>query len=250
MRPTIVVSLLVCLLAAIPAASATKRAVKPLTLVPYAGVLTDATTSQPVAGVELRSGTQVATSNASGNFTLQVPVGRPTGVTAHRTGYQDLSFEVTVPFGGGGIPVSFPLPPTPSAPIALQPLPTVSVRLTSGQTVHLDSDSVQFAYVLPFETPQGSNSANFCMIDGKAWSPDRGDLSQIIGPAAPLSNAACCKLGPMLGVDVKIKGTGLAIKVAFADSCFGYDIDFVGRDHESAQYIYLNFKDIALITFP
>ena len=263
MRFTFAVSSFVCLLAAIPAAGATKRAVKPVQLVAFTYSLYDTTTQQPVIGATVSSGTQSTTSDSSGFFTLQIPLGRPTTVNVHRTGYDDLTFNVLMPFNDVSIPVSVPYSPLPvitypsgsppqtaSTGVALQPRTPVSVRLTSGQTVHLDFDSVQFAYVLPFQTPQGSNNASFCTISGTSWTPDRGDLAQIIGPATPVTNAACCKLGPMLAVNVKEKGTNLAIQVAFADSCFGYDIDFVGRDHESGQYVYLNFKDIALITFP
>jgi hypothetical protein len=248
MRITFGVSLVVCLVAAVPATSATKRAVQPVALAAYRGTLLDAVTQAPVAGVELRSGSQMAISDASGDFTLQVPIGRPVLVTAHRTGYQDTTFTALVPFNSSGIPVSAPLP-QPGGLIGLQPLPTVLVQLTFGQTVHLDSDSVQFAYVLPFETPQGTNNASFCKSDGTSWNPDRGEFAQITGPATSVTSSACCKLGPMLAVDVKMKN-GDAAKVTFVDSCFGYDIDFVGRDHESAQYVYFNFKDIALITFP
>jgi hypothetical protein len=263
MRSTLAVSFLVCLLAAVPATSATKRAVKPLPLVVFSYSLFDSATQQPVIGADVRAGSEFTTSDSTGSFTIKVPSGRPTLVTVHRTGYNDLTFSVLIATNNVSIPVSFPLPVVPvitfpsgappqnsSSGVALQSQTPVSVRLTSGQTVHLDADSVQFAYVLPFETPQGANNASFCTSDGSPWSPDRGEFSQIIGPATTVSNAACCKLGPLLGVNVKMKGTGLAIPVTFADSCFGYDIDFVGRDHESAQYVYLNFKDIALITFP
>ena len=263
MRTTVAVSLLLCALAALPAASATKRAVQAVPLVAFTYSLVDATTSQPVIGAEVRTGTQVAISDTSGNFTLQIPQGRPTAVTVHRTGYDDITFTVLIPLPGSGIPVSFPLPGYPApvitypngAPaqsqngVPVQPRSPVAVRLSSGQTVHLDADSVQFAYVLPFETPQGSNSASFCKSDGTAWTPDRSEFAQITGPATSVSNSACCKLGPLLAVDVKMK-SGDAAKVTFADSCFGYDIDFVGRDHDSAQYVYFNFKDVALITFP
>ncbi|HEX7191355.1 MAG TPA: hypothetical protein VF381_07265, partial [Thermoanaerobaculia bacterium] len=190
MRVSLGVSLVVCLLAAVPATSATRRAVQPVALVPFTGTLTDATTQQPVAGVEVRSGSQLSISDSTGTFALQVLLGRPNILITHRTGYQDATFNVTVPFNGVGIPVSFPLPQPPGTSIALQPLPTVLVQLTSGPTVRLDSDSVQFAYVLPFETPQGANNASFCKSDGTAWFPDRSEFARITGPATSLSSSA------------------------------------------------------------
>jgi hypothetical protein len=243
MRITFAVSLLVCLVAAAPATSATKRAVQQLPTMIFSGAITDATTGHPVVAAEVRNGTEVAFTDAQGLFTLRIPAARPTVIVIHRTGYEDVSFAVPPP--------TTPAPVTPvSGPsIAMQPRPPVVVELTSGQTVHLDADSVQFAYVLPFETPQSANNASFCRSDGTSWTPDRGDFAQITGPATSVTSSACCKLGPMLAIDVKMKN-GDAEKVTFADSCFGYDIDFVGRDHESAQYVYFNFKDVALITFP
>lgn len=251
-----------------PLLAATKRAVQPVATIPFSYNLYDATSGHPVVGAEVRSGTQLAISDAQGNFTIPVLNGRPTLVIVHRTGYDDLMFSVTV--SGSSIPVSFPLPgagpvitypnvpppvsqPAPPTPpaigIPLQPRATVSVQLASGQTAHLDADSVQFAYVLPFATPEGSNSASFCRSDGTAWTPDRGEFAQVTGPATSTTNSTCCKLGPLLAVDVKMK-SGESAKVTFTDSCFGYDIDFVGRDHDSAQYVYFNFKDIAQIVFP
>jgi hypothetical protein len=266
----------VCALIASPLLAATKRAVQPLATVPFSYNLYDVTTGHPVVGAEVRSGTQLAISDAQGNFTIPVLNGRPTLVIVHRTGYDDLMFSVTLT-QGSSIPVSTPLPggipvitypnlpppvsqpspqpapqPTPSPSqtgIPLQPRATVTVQLTSGQTTHLDADSVQFAFVLPFATPEGSNSASFCKTDGTAWTPDRAEFAQIAGPATLTTNNACCKLGPLLAVDVKMK-SGESAKVTFADSCFGYDIDFVGRDHDSAQYVYFNFRDVALVVFP
>jgi len=281
MRRSIPISLLVCALVAGSALAATKRAIQPLGMVAFSYSLYDATTSHPVVGAEVRSGSQLAITDAQGNFTIPILNGRPTLVTVHRTGYDDLLFSVTLS-QGSSIPVSTPLPsggtpvitypnapppvsqpspqpapqptpqpqPTPPANgIPLQPRATVTVQMTSGQTTHLDADSVQFAYVLPFATPEGSNSATFCRSDGTAWTPDRAEFAQIAGPATSTTNTACCKLGPTLAVDVKMK-SGESARVTFTDSCFGYDIDFVGRDHDSAQYVYLNFKDVALIVFP
>jgi hypothetical protein len=280
MRSSLAVSLLVCALLGGSAEAATKRAVKPVETIPFTYNLYDSVTGHPVVGAEVRSGTQLAITDAQGGFTIAVlGGGRWTMVTVHRTGYDDLTFNVSFPVAPS-VPISTPLPPNavitypvnpstpaptpvpapaptptpvpapPPAGIPLTPHAPVSVQLTSGQTVHLDADSVQFAYVLPFETPQGSNAASFCRSDGTAWTPDRSEISQITGPATTITNSACCKLGPLLGVDVKLKSGGQTLKVTFADSCFGYDIDFVGRDHESAQYLYFNFKDVALITFP
>src|SRR5437660_9644333 len=113
MRSTVAVSLLVCLLAAFPAASATKRAVKPILPVYFNYTLFDTATQQPVIGAEVRSGTQSTTSDASGNFSLQVTPGRSTSITVHRTGYADLTFAVLIPSSEAGIPVSFPLPTIP-----------------------------------------------------------------------------------------------------------------------------------------
>ena len=69
------------------------------------------------------------------------------------------------------------------------------------------------------------------------------------GPAALATNAACCKLGPALAINVEMK-TGEKERVLFTDSCFGYDCIFTGRDHESAQYVYVKFTDVATIDFP
>jgi hypothetical protein len=271
MRPSLVVSLLVCALVAGSSLAATKRAVQPLGMILFTYTLYDATTGHPVVGAEVRSGTQLAISDAQGTFTIPILNGRPTLVIVHRTGYDDLMFSVTLsqvsaipvstPLPGGAPVITYPNSPppapqpapqpptTPANGIPLQPRATVSVQLTSGQTTHLDADSVRFAFVLPFATPEGSNSASFCKSDGTAWTPDRAEFAQIAGPATSTTNSTCCKLGPLLAVDVKMK-SGESAKVTFADSCFGYDIDFVGRDHDSAQYVYFNFKDVALIVFP
>ena len=243
MRITFLVSLLVCLVAAVPATGATKRAVKPIPTVPYSGLIVDATSGHPVVAAEVRNGTEVVLTDTQGLFTLRLPAGRPTEITIHRTGYDDLTVSI------GGAQVTAPTFPVSSTEITMQPRPQVVVQLTTGQTIRLDSDSVQFAYVLPFQTPQGANNASFCRSDGSSWSPDRAEFARITGPATSVTSSACCKLGPMLSVDVKMKN-GDAAKVTFADSCYGYDIDLSGRDHDSAQYVYLNFKDIALITFP
>jgi hypothetical protein len=253
------------------------RAQKPVAMGVFTYAVYDANTGRPVVGAEVTSGSQTVVTDAYGLFSLLLPEGRPEAVTVHRSGYVDITFTVVIPLPSQGAPVSGPaspayeitlpagtLPPGAVSPPASNNQPTlpptaayipltgrspVSVRLTSGATTLLDAETVQFAYVLPFATPEGSNAASFCRADGTASSPDRSDFAQIIGPAKKATSAACCNLGPVLTVDVKMKSGEMAT-VSFADSCFGYDIVLAGRDRQTAEYVYFKFTDIALVTFP
>jgi hypothetical protein len=274
MRPRPLISALVFLLVATAGFAGKTRAVKQVEQQYFTYAIFDATTQRPVVGAEVSSGGQTAVTDATGEFMLFLAAGRPVAVTVHRSGYEDLTFTVTIALRGPASPVSGPIGPSysitlppntvaspPSVPagpqptppnqayIPLTPRPPVTVKLTSGVTSTLDPETVQFAYVLPFATPQGSSTPSFCRADGSAWAPERSELAQIIGPAKKVTSAPCCKLGPVLAVDVKTK-SGASATVSFTDSCFGYDIVLAGRDHETAQYVYYKFTDIGVVTFP
>jgi hypothetical protein len=130
----------------------------------------------------------------------------------------------------------------------LTPTPTVRVVMTGGAAYDLDRESAQFAYALPFAGYARSNEGNFCLADGSAYKPTAADLSKIIGPAVSGSSSACCK-NPVMTITLEKRG-GEKVTGAFVDSCAAYEVDFVGRDHQSGQYRYLRFTEIAQITFP
>jgi hypothetical protein len=230
------------------------RSVRPIAEGIYSASVVDATNGKPVIEAEVTSGTRTVKTDARGAFSIVVEMGRPVALVIHRSGYEDAPLTVTLPASTGGTVIS-PTPPQPApapqpvAPITLMPKAPVLMKTTDGLTVPLDADTVQFAYIIPFSSPATSNAASFCRLDGTAYTPDRSEFSRIVGPAVLTSNAACCKLGNSLAVNVEMK-SGEKEKVIFSDSCFGYDVVLTGRDRVSAQYVYARFTEIASIDFP
>jgi hypothetical protein len=228
------------------------RAVRPLAEAVYSGTVVDATSGKPVIEAEITSGTRTVRTDGRGAFSIVIASGRPVSVLIHRSGYEDSPLTVTLPITTPG-PVITPPPPQPSPgpppPIMLTPKAPVIMKTTDGLTIPLDADTVQFAYIIPFSSPATSNAASFCRLDGTAYAPDRSELSRIVGPAVLTNNAACCKLGKSLLINIELK-TGEKEQVIFSDSCFGYDVVFTGRDRDSAQYVFAKFTEIASIEFP
>jgi hypothetical protein len=233
------------------------RAVRPVTDGVYSGMVVDATTQRPVVDAEVVSGLRSSKTDSRGAFSIVIPTGRFIGMIVRRTGYEELQVTVSLPATASvatppvvspTIPLPTPAPGLPST-IAMTPRAPVTVKMTSGQTVLLDADSIQFAYVIPFSSPSTSETASFCRKDGTSFEPDRADFARIVGPASAMSNDACCKLGKVLAVNVEMKD-GEKTQVFFSDSCFGYDVVLSGRERESAQFVYLKFTDIAAADFP
>ncbi|MCU1245816.1 MAG: hypothetical protein JWN02_1726, partial [Acidobacteria bacterium] len=220
--------------------------------VAFNGFIKDFVTLKPVIGAEVSSGNRITKTDGNGAFVLLLQAGRLTAINISRTGYQPLTYSVTplpAETGSGGVVVSPPvggggtgLPPV----FSITPRPTVAIHLTNGTSLTLDSDSVQFGYVLPFANPETSEQPNFCTSDGIPFTPEPEEMAKIVGPAHSITSAPCCKLGPVLAVKVEMK-SGETFDVAFADSCFGYDVTLVGREHDNAQYQYLKFTEISEI---
>jgi len=244
-------SIAVAVFIAATSAFAHARSVRPVAEGIYSGLIVDATTNKPVVEAEVTSGTRTVKTNASGAFDIVIITGRPVGLIVHRSGYEDLPVTVSLPNVVSPPTVSpvIPVPPPNITPVSLTPKASVVLKTTAGATMNLDADTVQFAYVIPFSSPATSTVASVCHLDGTADEIDRSEFSRIVGPAALATNAACCKLGPALAINVEMK-TGEKERVLFTDSCFGYDCIFTGRDHESAQYVYVKFTDVATIDFP
>lgn len=245
-------AVLVFCVAASASGTARVHAVRPVADGVYSGSVVDAATQRPVIDADVISGSRSAKTDARGAFSIVIPTGRFVSLTIHRSGYNDLPLTVSLPSVAPPQIISPSIPPapgTPAPPVSMTPRPPVSVKMTNGQTVSLDADSIQFAYVIPFSSPSTSESASFCRKDGTAFTPDRSEFARIVGPATAASNSSCCKLGSVLAVNVEMKN-GDKSQVFFTDSCFGYDVVLSGRERDSGLFLYLKFSEIALADFP
>jgi hypothetical protein len=201
------------------------------------GTVRDAQTGQPIAGATVSADNRhSAVTKADGAYLLQIAKGINVTVVAEQSAYFPQTQSV---FGQDHASLDF----------ALSPKPTVTLHLTNGETWVLDIDSAQFAYVIPFSGYVHGDVANFCRDDGTAFTPNKRDIAKVIGPAQPVNFAPCCTLGPVMKVTVQMKN-GDTFPVYFNDSCFGYEVDFLGRDKNTSVYQYFRFTDITEVDFP
>lgn len=215
----------------------TPGAGKPLDALLY-GHLQDAITGLPVAQAAIVvEGTTVTLSDKDGDFSLKTSEGRAFTMIAQRSGYQPVSKDLVGHTG------------EQSFTLTMQPTAVLSLKEIDGTVHAVDFENAQFAYLVPFSGYVPSNEGNFCKNDGGEFFPSKNDIKRIIGPARPVTNASCCKLGPVLQVTIELK-TGEQVLANFADSCFGSEVDFIGRDHVSGNFSYYNFTKIAEIVFP
>lgn len=201
------------------------------------GVVIDAATDKPVASAEVsivNSRTKGVT-DAQGKFTVTALGGFSVGLQAARSGYtaQTKTISATT-----DTTVNF----------SLQPTPTASIREVNGAITQVDTESVKLAYLVPFSGYVSSNSGNFCLADGTVAKPDLSEISRLIGPATAQSVSKCCNF-PIMSMQVVYK-SGAASTVYFADSCFGNEIDVLGRDHTTGQFVYFNLTNVAEVTLP
>jgi len=202
------------------------------------GVVTDATTGKPVASADIsivNSKIKVAT-DADGKYTITAQGGYSVGVQAARSGYT--AQTKTTP-ATGDTTINF----------SLQPTATASVRDTAGTVTQVDVESFKFAYLVPFSGYVSSNTGNFCLADGTAAHPDRGEIAKLIGPATPQTQSKCCTLGPVMSMQVVFKN-GTTSTVYLADSCFGNEVDVLGREHTTGQFVYFNLANVAEVDLP
>jgi len=194
------------------------------------GVVTDAVTGQPLKGVTVSSNAGSSTTDDAGHYSVNAFANSE--VSASRVGY------VTVKKPASGPNIDFALPQTQS----------VTVKLTSGQTVVFDYDSAKFGYTNVFEYVSGDN-LQLCKGDGEALTVTKSQLVKITGPAHPVTAASCCTRGPIMAIDVQTKDTPKTTE-HIVDSCFGIVYDIVGIERSSAVAKYLHLQDVSEITFP
>lgn len=230
-------ALILTLIAAIPAAAQTrKRAVTrpPVVTIAVSGTVTDATTGLPLKGVGIATEIGGSATDAAGHYTVNAYKGN--GITASRAGY-----VTTVRAATGNV-----------VDIALPQSPTVTVRITGGQSFALDASTVKFGYAQVFQGYAAGDTPNLCHVTGATaapWELAKSDFSRIVGPAHAVSSAPCCDKGPVMAIDVELKngerGTGY-----LTDNCFGYEVDVLGIERASAQPKYIHLTDITEIVFP
>jgi CarboxypepD_reg-like domain len=236
--PRVLAIALLAITIAIPSFAAGKRRAATPTAPPVAGKVTgtvvDAGNARPVVFATVSAGEIATSTDAQGKFELDVPGG--TMLTFSRTGYQTVTRAV---------PNSAPK----VMQVTMTGLPTIRVRTTSNREYELDTDSSEFAYLVPFSGYVRSDAGKFCKPDGSEYRPSKTLIKRFIGPAVASTNDACCKDKPILKGRLELK-TGEFTDVFFADSCFGYEVDFIGRDHFGGEFVFLKFNDIAEIIFP
>jgi carboxypeptidase-like protein len=229
------------LIAASPLLAADKKqhAVTPIANVRISGVVVDAATGAPVAGAIVHSGSYYSDRNgtgANGKYTLSLPGSRPTTLVV-----EDFAYE----------PVSVSVVPANDAVLDLRlttSRPTVTVTLKNDEKHVLDLGTSQFGYYIVFSGYGRSDAGNFCKPDGSQFLPDKNDVAKIIGPATLADSTACCTRGQVMAVNVEMK-SGEKTRAFFVDSCFGNEVDFIGRERSTGQYLYLKFIDIAELDF-
>lgn len=229
------------LIAASPLMAADNKphAVTPVGKVTISGVVRDATTNAPVAGAIVHSGSFYSNRNgtaADGKYTLSLPGGRPTTLVV-----EDFAYE----------PVSLSVVPANDAVLDLRlttSRPSVTVTLKNDEKHVLDIGTSQFGYLIIFSGYGRSDAGNFCKPDGSPFAPDKNDIRKITGPATLADSPACCNRGQVMFVTVEMK-SGESTQAFFVDSCFGNEVDFIGRERSTGQYLYLKFTDIKELDF-
>lgn len=231
------------LLLTLPAVAQKRRAVQhpspaaPPTAVIVTGKVIDAVTGQPVNLATVRLGNRTDRTVANGTFQIKTTIYGQGEVTAERSGYTTVRQTIT-PTG--------PLDLT----LSMQPTPTVKLRLVDGTQTDVDFESIEFGYVPPFGSYSKSEYDDFCKPDGTTVRVNRTEMARITGPATSETNSACCGgTGTPQKITVTLK-TGETTPLYFNDSCTGFTIDLIAREHVSGKTIYTKFSNIAEIVFP
>ncbi len=126
--------------------------------------------------------------------------------------------------------------------------PSVTVKLTNGEEHVLDLGTSRFAYYIVFANYARFNSANLCKTDGSAFAPHKTEFAKIVGPFSLVNFSPCCSRGPVMTANVEMK-SGEKMQVYFNESCYGSELDFLGRERSTGVYHYFKFDDIAEIEF-
>ena len=247
-RSAVAAAAIVVAMLPLAAQTTRRRAVAPPSsiVVTLTGFIRDATNGQPLAFAQVSAeGRKSAVTDTRGVYSIQITKNRNVAVTAEQFAYNS---QTTSVFGAEGAHADFSLTPKPVVTVKLTK-PQGDDPATAKDTFFLDVDTAQFAYLIPFSGYIRSDVGNFCKDDGTSITPDKHTIKRVIGPAVSVDNNTCCKIGPIFKAQLEMK-TGEKFTVYFNDSCFGNEVDFLGREKSSGNYQYFKFADIAEVDFP
>jgi hypothetical protein len=203
------------------------------------GVITDAVTGLPVIGMTINAGFRSASTDENGRFSIdRLDTTKPISIDTDRSGY--LPFQTTVQPGQSR-----------NLTIRVTPTPTVLVRLTNGQTLQLDNESVKFGYPVPFSGYRESPAEDFCKTsDGTKVNLNKSVMKRLAGPAQFVSAGNCCDAGSAAKMSLTLR-TGETFDVIFVDTCEErYKVDVGGRNHVTGLFEHVLLTDIVEVVFP
>jgi hypothetical protein len=196
----------------------------------------DVSNGVPVASATLTYAGQTQLTNATGQATLNLPIGKPAVVAVTHPAFAPFTQTITAQVNG-------------TYDLTLSGNASVTIKTKTNETHIVDIGTAQFANAAIFSNPARSDNANFCKEDGTDFTPNKTEFTRILGPAVPANAPQCCQFGTVMSANVEMK-SGANLKVYFKDSCSGNEVDFVGREKATGQYQYFRFTDIAEIDFP
>jgi len=200
------------------------------------GTVTDAGTGLPVVSATITASNGIHVfSSRFGTFSLSgVVTPGDVDVTAGRTGYQSSTVRIS---GTGTCEMNF----------RLQSRPTATLRKIDGTTVALDDDSVKFGYVVPFINYQTATGNDFSMNDGTRARIPMAQIVRITGLGISEPTSSCQRPAQRVLLELR---DGTIHDATFIDSCYGYSVDLIGRDHVSGESVFVPFGEVSEIVLP
>lgn len=248
LRRTLSLAVAAAVLATVPAistqAAGRRRAVTPPTasgklIAEVSGTIIDDVTGHPVVAAHVIAGGRSTNTDTAGKYTIKniTSYHGVINVEVSRSGYATKTQVLTT----GG---------KQTLDVRVTPGAVAHVRKVDNSTYDVDFDSIEFGYPVAFSGYRSAEFEDFCTAAGAPVVVDRSEIRRIAGPAVMVDNATCCPGAQTLRVSVELK-TGVTTDMFFVDACNGFpNIDLIGRDHTTGQFVYTPFAQIAEITFP
>ena len=228
----------------LPAEAQKRRAVGPrspgpqFTIEKISGQVLDSVTNQPVISASISAGNRSDITDAQGRYELKNVRGNGyLIVEVERTGYQPYTAR-------------FNQNDNTTMDVRLVPTATVTIRRTSGETLHVDMESLKFGYPVPFSGYREAESDDFCTTDGGRHYIHRAQMAKLTGPAVLVPGGACCDSGNAAKMTLTLK-SGQTMDVLFTDTCEErYKVDIGARVHTTGAFVHIPITEITEIIFP